>query len=234
MKTLVIISHPDIKTSTTQAFLRDAQKNLKQVTWHPLDVLYSNYQIQIEKEQQLLTQFDRIIFQFPMYWYSSPALLKKWEDDVLTRNFVYLSEQASLKGKELGIVTSLGMPLREYQRGGVENFSISEMLIPYQALAKRAGMKFLKPFVISQFAYMTNQKRAKCLIDYQNYITNPKYDHFANYEKWMIQQLNEFKQTLPDDKQLIFQTVIDQIQNNADQLAELNWEVNMMKKKEGY
>ncbi|MFN1209046.1 NAD(P)H-dependent oxidoreductase, partial [Enterococcus lactis] len=37
---------------------------------------------------QRLAQYDRILFQFPMYWYSAPALMKKYEDDVFSKNFI--------------------------------------------------------------------------------------------------------------------------------------------------
>jgi len=48
-----------------------------------------------------LLEHDRIVLQFPMYWYSMPPLLKKWLDDVLTYNFAYGSKGDKLKGKDL-------------------------------------------------------------------------------------------------------------------------------------
>ena len=35
-----------------------------------------NWEFNIEEEQKLLVEHDRYIFQFPLYWYSSPPLLK--------------------------------------------------------------------------------------------------------------------------------------------------------------
>ncbi|RTL87458.1 flavodoxin family protein [Ancylobacter aquaticus] len=62
---------------------------------------YPDFTIDVEREQQLLLEHDRIVLQFPMYWYSMPPLLKKWLDDVLTYNFAYGSKGDKLKGKDL-------------------------------------------------------------------------------------------------------------------------------------
>ncbi len=75
----------------------------------------SRRKIDIETELQLLAQHDRIIFQFPFYWYSSPAHLKIWQDNVLER------AAHGLKGKELGIVLTTGVAEKEYQAGGKKN-----------------------------------------------------------------------------------------------------------------
>ncbi|GAL26611.1 NAD(P)H oxidoreductase YRKL [Vibrio variabilis] len=42
---------------------------------------------------------DVIVLQFPFYWYSMPALLKKWMDDVFSFNFAYGPEGDKLKVK---------------------------------------------------------------------------------------------------------------------------------------
>lgn len=89
MKTLVIISHPDIMESGSQQYLLSSIPNDTNITVRHLESLYPDFKIDVPKEQALLKEHDRIIFQFPLYWYSSPALLKKWQDDVLTDGFAY-------------------------------------------------------------------------------------------------------------------------------------------------
>ncbi|PST49908.1 hypothetical protein COO72_00505 [Bifidobacterium callitrichos] len=39
--------------------------------------------VDVVAEQKLVEEHDRIVLQFPPYWYSSPAPLKEWEDKVL-------------------------------------------------------------------------------------------------------------------------------------------------------
>uniref|UniRef100_A0A1A8NBQ5 NAD(P)H dehydrogenase [quinone] 1 n=1 Tax=Nothobranchius pienaari TaxID=704102 RepID=A0A1A8NBQ5_9TELE len=43
----------------------------------------------IRQEQDKVKQADLIIFQFPMYWFSVPAILKGWIDRVLTQGFAF-------------------------------------------------------------------------------------------------------------------------------------------------
>ncbi|MDY0407249.1 NAD(P)H-dependent oxidoreductase [Virgibacillus sp. 179-BFC.A HS] len=118
MKTLVIISHPEIGDSSSQQFLLSAVPKDKDVTIHHLESVYPDGNIDTVKEQKLLKQHDRILFQFPFYWYSSPALLKQWQDDVLTEGFAYGPRGSMLAGKEFGLVLAIGVKNSEYQAGG--------------------------------------------------------------------------------------------------------------------
>ncbi|MBW1605193.1 NAD(P)H-dependent oxidoreductase [Lactobacillus sp. Sy-1] len=231
MKTLIIISHPELKDSGTQSFLRAATKPLPNVEWHPLDLVYPNYQIDVAAEQHRLKQVERIIFQFPLYWYSSPALLKKWEDDVLTRNFTYHDQDGMLAGKQLGIVTTLGTAAKNYVAGGSEHFTISELMKPFQALAEQAGMRFLPPFVVDQFNYMTPEQKARLLFDYQNYVDNPQPDSFTGQQEWLIQRLRaRAAATIDEQQQLLLNLTIDQIENNQSELASLKEQIAMIKR----
>ncbi|MHA8110232.1 NAD(P)H-dependent oxidoreductase [Lactobacillaceae bacterium Melli_B4] len=232
MKTLIVIAHPEIKDSSTQAFLkRAATRNLSNVKWHCLDLEYPDFQIDVDTEQRELMQADRIIFQFPLYWYSSPALLKKWEDDVLTRNFTYQDQDGVLAGKQLGIVVTLGTALKNYTAGGSEGFTISELTKPFQAVAKQAGMEFLPPFVVDQFSYMTPEQKARLLTDYQNYINNPHPLSFDGQQAWLVQRLRDKAQRIEDDQQrTLLELTIDQIENNQTELSSLKDQIEMIKR----
>ncbi|CAI2645375.1 Glutathione-regulated potassium-efflux system ancillary protein KefG [Apilactobacillus kunkeei] len=232
MKTLVLVSHPEYDNSMTEAFLKQCQSDIENVDWVVLDNIQTEFTFDKEQEQQRLTQYDRILFQFPMYWYSAPALMKKYEDDVFTKNFIAYEQEGKLKGKEIGIITTLGDPIKDYQVGGREGFSISELLKPYQAIAQRGQMKFLKPFVISQFAYMTDAQKQKLLIDYRSYLTSDNFDSFTSLQKWYIDQLTVLKESLDEDKQARMDILIDYLQSNYDQLDELKWEIDLIKKED--
>ncbi|MCL8494949.1 NAD(P)H-dependent oxidoreductase, partial [Apilactobacillus sp. F1] len=223
---------PEYDNSMTEAFLKQCQSDIENVNWVILDNIQTDFTFDKEKEQQRLAQYDRILFQFPMYWYSAPALMKKYEDDVFTKNFIAYEQEGTLKGKEMGIITTLGDPIKDYQVGGREGFSISELLKPYQAIAQRGQMKFLKPFVISQFAYMTDAQKQKLLIDYRSYLTNDNFDSFSSLQKWYIDQLTVLKESLDEDKQSRMDILIDYLQSNYDQLDELKWEIDLIKKED--
>uniref|UniRef100_A0A8C6U460 Ribosyldihydronicotinamide dehydrogenase [quinone] n=1 Tax=Neogobius melanostomus TaxID=47308 RepID=A0A8C6U460_9GOBI len=52
----------------------------------------------ITEEQRKLQEADLIIFQFPMYWFTVPAILKGWFDRVLTLGFAYTKEKRYSNG----------------------------------------------------------------------------------------------------------------------------------------
>ncbi|MCH5337102.1 MAG: NAD(P)H-dependent oxidoreductase, partial [Campylobacter sp.] len=83
MKTLIILAHPDIKNSRINKALKTVALE-SGVSISELYEKYPNFNIDIKKEQELLVAHDRIILQFPCFWYSSPPLLKKYFDDIFT------------------------------------------------------------------------------------------------------------------------------------------------------
>lgn len=70
--------------------------------------------IDVERKQNLLLEHDRIVFQFPFFWYSTPAILKEWQDKVLEYGWAYGADGKKLHGKECLVVTSTGGPAGAY------------------------------------------------------------------------------------------------------------------------
>ncbi|HLR41273.1 MAG TPA: NAD(P)H-dependent oxidoreductase [Virgibacillus sp.] len=219
MKTLVIISHPDILESSSQQFLLNAAPETDDVTMHHLEAAYPDGHIDVAREQTLLNEHDRILFQFPFYWYSSPALLKHWQDEVLTDGFAHGKNGNALVDKEFGLVCVIGIPEREYQAGGKELFSISELTKPFQAMAHKTGMTYLKPLTVFQFAYMTDEEKMDLLIEYQQLLTNKNDDSLKAKEQWVIEQLK--KTDISSDDADILQHAIERIKENRTTIDEL-------------
>ena len=86
-KAIIILAHPSLQQSQTNKKLLQAINNDKNIVIHDLYALYPDEKIDIAKEQQLIQQFDVIVFQFPLYWFSAPPLLHKWQDEVITSKF---------------------------------------------------------------------------------------------------------------------------------------------------
>lgn len=215
MKTLLIISHPSILESSSQQFLISAVPQNEQVTINHLEEAYPDGKIDVEREQKLLKNHDRVIFQFPFYWYSSPAFLKQWQDEVLTEGFAHGGEQGELTGKEFGLIFMLGVHEREYQAGGRELYTVSELTKPFQAMAHKTGMTYLKPLTVFQFAYMTDEEKMDLFIEYQQMLTNKNDDSLASKEEWIVNQLRLLKS---DDIDEVGENII----NHAVELIEEN------------
>ncbi len=120
MKTLVIVVHPDIKHSTiNKHWINEIQKYSNQFTIHELYKEYPTWEIDINKEQQLIETHQNLIFQFPIFNFSSPPLLKKWLDDVLIYGWAYGRENGDkLKGRKIGLAVSAGIQNEDYQLDG--------------------------------------------------------------------------------------------------------------------
>ncbi len=98
---LVLLAHPAHRRSRANAALRDAAKAVEGVTLHDLYEAYPDFLIDVDHEQALLLRHDVIVFQHPVYWYSSPAILKEWQDLVLEHGFAYGRAGTALAGKAL-------------------------------------------------------------------------------------------------------------------------------------
>ena len=96
MKTTVLVVHPNIKQSRVNSALAKGAQSVADVEVRYLYDLYPDGKIDAAAEQAVLEKADRIVLQFPMYWYSSPALLKQWLDDVLAYGWAYGDKQALL------------------------------------------------------------------------------------------------------------------------------------------
>ncbi|WP_426450174.1 NAD(P)H-dependent oxidoreductase [Paenibacillus sp. S-38] len=146
MKTLVLVVHPNLAASRVNRRWAEEIGKQEGVTVHRLYEAYPDWQIDVAKEQALLEAHDRVVLQFPFYWYSSPPLLKKYLDDVLTYGWAYGSSGTKLRGKELLVAISLGGTLEDYQPGGRNQFTIPELLRPIQATSNMIGTKYLPVF----------------------------------------------------------------------------------------
>lgn len=148
LKTLVIAGHPNLEQSRiSKRWLEELRKH-DAVTIHSLYEVYPDEQINVDQEQELLEQHDRIVLQFPLYWYSTPPLLKKWQDLVLTYGWAYGSSDTKLQGKELLLAISTGSELEYYQHDGRNKFTMEELLRPLEAVSNLIGTKLLPNFIL--------------------------------------------------------------------------------------
>lgn len=145
---LVLLAHPTKDTSKVNAALFQAAQSLSHVTTVDLYEEYSNFEIDIKKEQQRLVDHDAIIFMFPMHWYSTPALLKQWQDAVLEYGFAFGASGDKLHGKTLLCVVSAGSNESVYQDKETGWGILRDLLMPIEKTAAMTGLVFQAPLVI--------------------------------------------------------------------------------------
>ncbi|MBF6440092.1 NAD(P)H-dependent oxidoreductase [Nocardia cyriacigeorgica] len=114
----------------------------------------------VRAEQDKLLWADTIIFQFPLWWYSMPAILKGWFDRVFTYRFAYgVGEHSDTKyGERYGEGTLAGRrALLSVTIGGLEshygprgiNGPIDDLLFPiHHGILFYPGIEVLPPFAV--------------------------------------------------------------------------------------
>ncbi|RYY89260.1 MAG: NAD(P)H oxidoreductase, partial [Chitinophagaceae bacterium] len=75
---LLLLAHPLLERSRVHCRLLDAARRVPGVHVQDLYERYPDFDVDVKAEQKLLLRHDIIIWQFPMYWYSIPPLLKQW------------------------------------------------------------------------------------------------------------------------------------------------------------
>jgi glutathione-regulated potassium-efflux system ancillary protein KefG len=145
---LVLFAHPALRRSRVNRRMVEAARGLDGVVVNDLYQEYPDFDIDVAREQRLLLDHDVVIFQHPFYWYSTPAILKEWQDLVLEHGWAYGHEGHALEGKTLVSVVSTGGPEEAYSPNGANRFTIRQLLAPIEQTARLCGMTYLPPFVV--------------------------------------------------------------------------------------
>jgi glutathione-regulated potassium-efflux system ancillary protein KefG len=145
---LVLFAHPALQKSRVNRRLAAAAQKVPGVTFHDLYEAYPDFHIDVAREQKLLVSHDAVVFQHPFYWYSCPALLKEWLDLVLEYGFAYGAEGTQLQGKPVFSALTTGGPEPSYAHDGYNQFTMRELLAPFEQTARLCGMAWLPPFVV--------------------------------------------------------------------------------------
>ncbi|WP_072803715.1 NAD(P)H-dependent oxidoreductase [Rhodococcoides yunnanense] len=120
----------------------------------------------IADEQAKLDWADAVVLQFPLWWFSMPAILKGWVDRVFIEGFGYGIRRDSggtrrygdglMAGTRAMIVTSMGGSEHTVAPRGI-NGSLDELLFPIQhGFFWYTGMSVLPPVLIPSADRMTD------------------------------------------------------------------------------
>ena len=128
----------------------------------------------IQKELDKLLEADLVIFNFPLYWFSVPAILKGWFDRVLVSGVCYggkrFYDKGGLKGKKAMLTFTLGGRSHMLTGKGIHG-DILDMLRPVlQGTLAYTGMTVLPPFVGYHVPYLSDVERKAILVAYGSYL----------------------------------------------------------------
>jgi len=167
---LILFAHPALQKSRVNAILIDAVRDLDGVTFQDLYEAYPELDIDVRREQELLTAHDVVVLQHPFFWYSTPAILKEWQDLVLEHGWAYGSRGNALRGKCMLSAITTGGREGAYRHEGLNRFSVRELLRPIEQTAHLCGMVYLPPYVVHGTHGMARPRMEEHARDYRRLI----------------------------------------------------------------
>jgi len=124
----------------------------------------------IEQELEKIEWCDLMIWQFPLWWFGLPAILKGWADRVLAMGRTYgagrMYERGVFGGKRALLSLTTGSSEEWFQKGGFHG-DIHGVLRPIQrGILEFVGFSVLAPHVVYGPAHMTDEERETALATY--------------------------------------------------------------------
>lgn len=145
---IVYYAHPGHKYSHANCELERVASEVDGITFVDLYRDYPRFDIDVDIEQQRLLRHDVVLLQFPLFWYSTPSILKEWQDIVLEHGFAYGSGGDKLEGKRMLLAITAAGPEDAYSPGGYQHYPIRDFLRPLEQTARLCNMHFATPYVL--------------------------------------------------------------------------------------
>jgi NAD(P)H dehydrogenase (quinone) len=148
----------------------------------------------IRQEQEKVLWADFILFQYPLWWTSVPAILKGWFDRVLATGFAWdfgkMYDQALLKGKKSMVAVTTGGAENFYQPDGPHGVKMEQVLYNVtHGTLYFCGIDVLPSFVAYSVFQAGDEKRQAYLKEYQERLLSLKttapipYHKFSDFDE---------------------------------------------------
>lgn len=122
-------------------------------------------------EMQKLERADLVIFQFPIWWFGMPAMLKGWADRVFARGFAYVGgrkyDSGMFKGKTAMVVATTGTSADTYCPDGIDGDILTVLWPLHNGLLRYSGFDVLPPFIAYMPGRVGDDGRQAYLNDYK-------------------------------------------------------------------
>jgi NAD(P)H dehydrogenase (quinone) len=156
----------------------------------------------VEAEIAKVLACDAMIFQFPLWWFSMPAILKGWIDRVFASGRLYGGgkwyEKGVCHGKRAMIAMTTGGGPSMYAGRGL-NPSLDSILRPIQhGVFWFTGFDVVPPFIAWSAGRASDEQRAAMLVDYRSHLselfTAPaiRYTSLADCDERFVERVGRF------------------------------------------
>lgn len=178
-KLILYYAHPGNRYSGSNRAMQRAAGKVEGITKVDLYGEYPRYDIRIEREQQRLVDHDVIVFQFPIFWYAAPSLVKEWIDLTLEHGFAYGTGGDKLAGKWFMLAVTAAGPPDAYAPDGYQNFPLRTFLTPFEQTARLSKMRFAAPYVLYSSLRTDPESHAEGFTRLLTAIRDDRYDFEA-------------------------------------------------------
>jgi NAD(P)H dehydrogenase (quinone) len=115
---------------------------------------------------------DLLVLNFPIYWFSVPAIMKGWIDRVFLSGPFYgglrFYDKGGLRGKAAWVTATLGGQPHMFAEDGVHG-PLEEMLRPLlRGTLGYVGFDVLEPFIGYHIPYITQEQREAVMTAFRN------------------------------------------------------------------
>lgn len=136
---------------------------------------HSTFTPDIVSEQEKIEWCDMMIWQFPLYWFSAPAILKGWIDKVFTMGKFYdngkIFDNGFSVGKKAILSVTAGGPEKNYTKDKYGD--INSILFPiHRGILEFLGFSVLQPEFIYSVERLTGEERKAVLNNWSERLIN--------------------------------------------------------------
>lgn len=121
-------------------------------------------------EQRKVAEADLVIFHFPVWWFSMPAILKGWFDRVFSRGFAYSKGRkygtGHFQGKRAMLSLTTGTASTLYEPNGIDGDILHVLWPIHNGILAYTGFTVLPPTVAWAPGQVTSEERQRYLDDY--------------------------------------------------------------------
>jgi glutathione-regulated potassium-efflux system ancillary protein KefF len=146
---LVVYAHPYPARSRACAALLEAIRGQEGTEVRSLYDLYPDFDIDGDAERAALARARLVVLLHPLYWYSAPALLKHWFDQVLIKGWSHGDGGRELAGKDCLWVTTTGGGEDAFSPTGRHGREFLAFAPPIEQTARYCGMNWLAPVAVN-------------------------------------------------------------------------------------
>ena len=149
----------------------------------------------IQQELDKLLWADLLVLNFPIFWFSAPAMLKGWIDRVLVSGVCYggkrFYDQGGLAGKRALVTVTLGGREHMFGEGAIHG-PLEDMLRPIlRGTLAYVGFEVLEPFVAWHVPYISDEARQAFLHSYEQ-----RLQHLSDDLPLSFPRLDQFDEAL--------------------------------------